>query len=86
MKKSYPSLKTDDAAEHFVETANLADYDLSDMIPVRFELKRKDKTVSLRLPEQLLEAVRARAEHAGMPSQRYMRLAIERAVNEPQHR
>jgi predicted DNA binding CopG/RHH family protein len=47
---------------------------------MRFELKRKDKSISLRLPEQLLEAVRVNAKRVGIPYQRFMRLAIERAV------
>jgi hypothetical protein len=43
-------------------------------------MKRKDKSVNLRLPEQLLEAVRRRAQDAGIPYQRFIRLALERAV------
>lgn len=50
--------------------------------PMRFELRRKDKSVNLRLPEPLLNAVRERAEQAGMPYQRFMRLAIERALQD----
>ncbi|GJD34373.1 CopG family antitoxin [Methylobacterium aerolatum] len=86
MKMPFPVLDSDKAAEEFVASADLADYDFSDMVPVRFELRRKDKSVSLRLPESLLDAVRARAEQAGMPTQRFMRLAIERALQEPPHR
>lgn len=83
MKKKFPVFKTDEDAEHFVATADLSEYDFSDMVPVRFELKRKDKSVTLRLPEPLLNEVRARAQKAGMPYQRFMRLAIEQALHEP---
>lgn len=83
MKKKFPEFKNDAQAEEFVATADLSEYDFSDMVPVRFELRRKDKSVSLRLPESLLEEVRTRAERAGMPYQRFMRLAIERALQEP---
>jgi len=55
MKKKFSDFKTDAEAEAFVETADLSEYDLSDMIPVRFELRRKDKSIGLRLPEKLLE-------------------------------
>ena len=82
MKKTIPTFKTDEEAERFVDTADLSKYDLSGQF-VKFELKRKDKTVSLRLPEALLTEVRIVADRAGMPYQRFMRLAIERAVNEP---
>jgi predicted DNA binding CopG/RHH family protein len=81
MKKKFPDFKTDAAAEAFVETADLSEYDLSDMAPMRFELRRKDKSVSLRLPEKLLEAVRLRARQAGIPYQRFIRMAIERALH-----
>jgi predicted DNA binding CopG/RHH family protein len=82
MKKKIPTFKTDEEAERFVETADLSEYDLSGAQLVRFELKRKDKSINLRLPEDLLDAVRSKAEHAGMPYQRFIRLALERAVNE----
>lgn len=81
MKKKIPTFKTDEEAETFVATADLSDYDLSGAQLVRFELKRKDKSVNLRLPEDLLDAVRSKAERAGMPYQRFIRLALERAVN-----
>ena len=79
MKKTIPTFQSDEAAERFIDTADLSEYDLSGRF-VQFELKPKDKTVSLRLPESLLEAVRQRAERAGMPYQRFIRLAVERAV------
>ena len=87
MKKKLPVLTTDAEAEAFVDNADLSEYDLSEMVPMRFELKRKDKSVNLRLPEKLLEAVRKRAELAGIPYQRFIRMAIEQALhhgpNEP---
>jgi predicted DNA binding CopG/RHH family protein len=82
MKKKIPTFKADEEAEAFVATADLTDYDLSGAQLVRFELKRKDKSVNLRLPEDLLVAVRKRAQRAGIPYQRFIRLALERAVND----
>ena len=84
MKKQLPSLKTDAEAEAFVANADLTDYDLSSMVPMRFELRRKDKTVNIRLPEQLLDAVRNRAEQEDIPYQRFIRRAIEQALSRPQ--
>lgn len=81
MKKTIPTFTTDEEAERFVDEADLSQFDLKGTV-VRFELKRKDKTVSLRLPETLLDAVRARAERDGMPYQRFIRLAVERALAE----
>ncbi len=83
MKKPIPTFETDKEAEDFVDTADLSAYDLAGGEVVRFELKRKDKAVTLRLPGELLDAVRARAERAGMPYQRFIRMAVERALQEP---
>jgi predicted DNA binding CopG/RHH family protein len=82
MKKTIPSFKTDEEAERFVDTADLSEYALKGQF-VQFELKRKDKTVSLRLPETLLSQVRDRATRAGMPYQRFIRMALERALHDP---
>lgn len=78
--KKLPSFKSDRAAEEFVEKADLSEYDLSGGEFVRFELKPKDKSVNLRLPGQLLDAVRKRAKRAGLPYQRFIRMALEEAV------
>jgi len=79
-KKKIPTFKTDKEAEDFVDHADLTDYDLSGFVPVRFELKRKDKSINLRLPETLLSAVRKRALKKKMPYQRFIRLALEQAL------
>ena len=82
-EKKFPILRTDEEAEYFVATADLTEYGLSDMVPMRFELRPKDKSVSLRLPEKLLTAVRSRAKRVGIPYQRFIRMALEQAVQEP---
>jgi predicted DNA binding CopG/RHH family protein len=80
LKKKIPSFETDEEAEAFVAEADLSVYDLSGAKLVRFELKRKDKSINLRLPEDLLNAVRAQATKEGIPYQRFIRMALERAV------
>ena len=82
MKKKLPTLRSDEEAEAFVANADLARYDLSGMVSMRFELRPKDKSINLRLPEPLLEAVRNRARRAGIPYQRFIRLALERALRD----
>ncbi|MGC9959203.1 CopG family antitoxin [Roseiarcus sp.] len=59
----------------------MTDYDLSGGQVVRFEMRPKDKAVSLRLPEKLLEAVRGEAKREGIPYQRFIRMAIETALH-----
>jgi predicted DNA binding CopG/RHH family protein len=78
--KKLPTFKSDLEAERFVDKADLSEYDLSGGEFVRFELKPKDKSINLRLPGQLLEAVRKRAKRAGLPYQRFIRMALEEAV------
>jgi predicted DNA binding CopG/RHH family protein len=80
MKKKLPSLDSDKAAERFIDTADLSEYDLSGMEMVRFEFQPKTERVNMRLPKSLLDAVRASAQKAGVPYQRFIRQALEAAV------
>jgi predicted DNA binding CopG/RHH family protein len=80
MKRKIPALRSARAAAAFVDKADLSKYDLSGAQTVRFEMKRKDKSINLRLPEELYEAVRQRATQAGLPYQRFIRLALEHAI------
>jgi predicted DNA binding CopG/RHH family protein len=80
VKPKLPKLDSDEAAEAFVATSDLTDYDLSDMRLVRFEFQPKSERVNMRLPLPLLEAVKATAAKAGIPYQRFIRQALERAV------
>jgi predicted DNA binding CopG/RHH family protein len=80
MKKKLPRFKSDKAAEKFVKKAHLTDYDLSAMRTIRFEFQPKGERVNMRLPRQLLDAVRASAANAGVPYQRFIRQALEDAV------
>jgi predicted DNA binding CopG/RHH family protein len=80
MKKKLPRLKSDKQAEEFVEKTDLTEYDLSGMRPLRFEFQPKTERVNMRLPPQLLAAVRALAAKSGVPYQRFIRQALEDAV------
>ena len=80
MKRKLPELRSDEAAEAFVAESDLTQYDLSDMRPVQFEFEPKSERVNMRLPRALLDAVRASAEKAGIPYQRFIRQALEAAV------
>ena len=57
------------------------DYDLSGLTPVRFEFRPKDTQLNLRLPEALLDQVKARAKKRGIPYTRLIRLILEQAVS-----
>lgn len=80
MKKKWPVLRTDEEAERFVEEADLTEYDFSEMVPMHFEFAPKDERVNMRLPGELLAAVKAKAKERGLPYQRFIREVLERAV------
>jgi len=80
--KPLPKLNSDEAAERFVEEADLTEYDLSGFSPVHFEFEKKAARINMRLPESLLAAVKLRAQARGIPYQRFIREAVERALDE----
>lgn len=80
MKKKIPALKNDKAAEDFVLREDLRSYDLSGARAVRFEFDKKAARVNMRLPQKLLDAVKKQAQRRGIPYQRFIREALERAV------
>ena len=82
MKKKLPRLKTDKEAEEFVATADLTEYDLSVLRPVRFEFEKKDGQINMRVPKPLLAAVKARAKARGIPYTRLIRETLEQAMAE----
>jgi len=79
MKKRVPKMKTDKAAERFLDQ-DLARLDFSRFQPVRFEFERKDEQINMRLPRPLLTAIKARAKARGIPYTRFIREALERAL------
>ena len=80
MKKKIPTFRTDAEAEHFVDTADLSEYDLSGLQPTRFEFEKKTAQLNMRLPVSLLEAVKRRAMERGIPYTRFVREAVETAL------
>ncbi len=78
--KPMPSLHSDAAAERFVTTADLSQYDLSGFKPMYFELELKSAALNMRLPVSLLEAVKIKAKAKGIPYTRYVRMLLETDV------
>jgi len=78
--KPMPSLRSDDAAEDFVASADLASYDLSGFKPMHFEIEPKSAALNMRLPASLLEALKSKAKSKGVPYTRYVRMLLESDV------
>ena len=86
MKKKIPVFKTDEEAEHFVDTADLTEYDFSQFKPQRFEFEKKSAQINMRVPKPLLDAVKLRAKARGIPYTRLVREAMELALAQPEAR
>lgn len=80
-KRKVPRLRTDEEAEAFL-AQDLSDLDFSQFKPARFEFQPKEKSINLRISEPLLKAVQTRAKREGIPYQRYIRQALERAITQ----
>ena len=79
--KKLPELKTDNDAEDFIDTADLTEYDLSVLVPMKFEFQKKERSITLRLSDPLLEAIKQEATRSNMPYQRFIRQTLENAVH-----
>ncbi len=77
--KHVPKLKTDAAAEAFLEK-DLSGLDFSQFKPARFEFQAKDAQINMRLPSKLLAAVKASAKSSGIPYLHFIRETLEQAV------
>jgi predicted DNA binding CopG/RHH family protein len=74
-------MTTDEEAEAFLEQ-DLSDLDFGQFTPTQFEFEAKDATVTMRLPQRLLDAIKAQAQARGVPYQRYIRQVLEQAARQ----
>jgi predicted DNA binding CopG/RHH family protein len=84
MKKKIPAFKSDREAERFVDTADLSQYDLSGLRPMRFEFEKKSAQLNMRVPKAMLDAVKRRSARRGIPYTRFIREAVEAALSRPE--
>ena len=78
-KRSVPKMTTDEQAEAFIEQ-DLSDLDFTQFAPLDWEHMPKTARITMRVPAPLVEALKARAKARGIPYQRLVREAIEKAV------
>ena len=74
--KQIPHHYTDKDADHFLETADLSEYDLSVFKPMTFEFAKKEARLELRLPSDQLDALKSAAQKMGIPHTRLVRQFI----------
>lgn len=78
-KRSVPKMTTDEEAEDFLDQ-DLSDLDFASFSPLDWERMPKTARINLRVPEALVDALKAKARARGVPYQRLVREAIEKAV------
>jgi predicted DNA binding CopG/RHH family protein len=59
----------------------LSQYDQSDIKSVSFEFQPKDKSITMRLPETLVDSIKKEAERLRVPYQRFIRQTLENALH-----
>lgn len=84
--KLLPRFSSDAEAEDFVANSDLTQFDLSGGQRSGYEFKTKDTTISMRVSRDLLDAIKARAAVDGMPYQRFIRQALEKAIGTDGHK
>jgi predicted DNA binding CopG/RHH family protein len=81
-KETIPKFKSEDEEREFWSTHDATKFiDLSQAQPARFpELKPSLKTISIRLPESLLESIKVIAHKKDVPYQSLMKMLLAEAV------
>lgn len=79
-RERIPSFQSIEEAEEFVANSDLSQVDLSGFKPMHFEFEPKSKTLNMRVPESLLDALKAKAKAKGIPYTRYVRQVLESSI------
>ena len=77
--RKVPTLTTDAEAETFLDQ-DLSDLDFRQFKPLGWEHHPKTARINMRVPQPLLDALKAKAAERGIPYQRLIREALERAL------
>ncbi len=77
--KTVPILTNDDEAEAFL-AQDLSNLDFTQFRKINWEAQPKTARINMRLPQKLMDALKARAAERGIPYQRLIREAIERDI------
>lgn len=78
--KQFPIFNSDEEAEQFVDTADLSEYDFSGFVPMDLN---KLLGLSVDVPHDLVEALKAKAAESGVAYERFIRETLEKAAARP---
>ena len=79
MKKNIPEMKTNKEAEAFLDQ-DLSNLDFSQFKPAGFEFEKKSAQLNMRVPQPLLDAIKASANARGIPYTRFIRQVLEQSI------
>ena len=81
--KKIPEFKTEEEEKKFWEEHDSSEYiDWSKAEAVRFpNLKKSTKSISLRLPEDMLERLKSRANAMDIPYQSYIKMLLQKELS-----
>jgi len=84
MKKQIPDFKNEDEERAFWAEHDSADYlDWSQAKPMIFpQLKPSTKTISIRLPESMLNELRVMANKRDVPYQSLIKMLLQQSIDE----
>mgnify|MGYP001603640576 CR=1 FL=1 len=74
-----PVMTSDEEAEALLDQ-DLSDLDPSQFKPLDWERMPKTARITMRVPQPLVDALKAKAKARGIPYQRLVREAIEKAI------
>lgn len=77
--RKVPHMTTDAEAEAFLDQ-DLSDLDFAQFKPADWEIQPKTARINMRVPQALVDALKAKAKKEGVPYQRLIRQAIEQAI------
>ena len=80
--KTVPTMTTDAEAQAFLNQ-DLSTLDFTQFRPVSWETSPKTARVNMRLPDALMQALKAKAAKRGIPYQRLIREVLERELAKP---
>jgi predicted DNA binding CopG/RHH family protein len=78
-KRSMPVMTSDEEAEALLD-GDLSDLDFAAFRPLDWERQPKTARINLRVPQGLVDVQKAKSKERGVPYQRLVREAVERAV------
>jgi predicted DNA binding CopG/RHH family protein len=81
--KKIPKFKNEAEERKFWETRDSSEYfDLTQAKSVKFpNLKKTTKSISIRLPVDMLEALKVRANAIDVPYQSYIKMILQKELN-----